>query len=186
MNSTGSSSTAAAAGRLRSRAGRHRLDRRRRLPHPYRRRRARARSSRPRTTSRCCATTRPSSRTARDVHVWEVAGTSHADAFVAGPALRAVATAIRGSTRARRSSSCRAAISALDRWVRTGPGARVSAPVATRRRGAAPRRLRDRARRHPHAAGRRPGRGAVRRGRRPAARHLRGSTAAAAPSRRPC
>jgi hypothetical protein len=53
------------------------------------------------------------------VHVWEVAGTSHADAFLVGPALGLLGcgTAINSGPQV---YVVRAAISALEQWVRTG------------------------------------------------------------------
>jgi hypothetical protein len=54
-----------------------------------------------------------------EVHVWEVAGTAHADAFVAGPALQAVHCDPRINA-GPQEFVVRAGISALERWVRTG------------------------------------------------------------------
>ncbi len=54
-----------------------------------------------------------------DVHVWEVAGTAHADAFVAGPALQELHCDPRINA-GPQEFVVRAAISALGRWVRTG------------------------------------------------------------------
>jgi hypothetical protein len=53
------------------------------------------------------------------VHVWEVAGTSHADAFVVGPAigLLGCGTNINSGPQV---YVVRAAVSALDQWIRTG------------------------------------------------------------------
>jgi hypothetical protein len=62
----------------------------------------------------------------RDVHVWEVAGTAHADAFVAGPALAQLHCDPRVNA-GPQEFVVRAAISALERWVRTGQ-APASAP----------------------------------------------------------
>jgi hypothetical protein len=61
-----------------------------------------------------------------DVHVWEVAGTAHADAFVAGPALQELHCDPRVNA-GPQEFVVRAAISALDHWVRTGD-APASAP----------------------------------------------------------
>ncbi len=62
----------------------------------------------------------------RDVHVWEVAGTAHADAFVVSPALRQLHCDPRINA-GPAEFVVRAGISALDRWVRTGE-APASAP----------------------------------------------------------
>jgi hypothetical protein len=62
----------------------------------------------------------------RHIHVWEVAGTAHADAFVAGPALQQLHCDPRVNA-GPQEFVVRAAISALDRWVRTGQ-APASAP----------------------------------------------------------
>jgi hypothetical protein len=61
-----------------------------------------------------------------DVHVWEVAGTSHGDAFVAGPALQELHCDPRINA-GPQEFVVRAAISGLERWVRTGQ-APASAP----------------------------------------------------------
>ncbi|HEX4429705.1 MAG TPA: alpha/beta hydrolase domain-containing protein [Frankiaceae bacterium] len=61
-----------------------------------------------------------------DVHVWEVAGTSHADAFVAGPALQELHCDPRINA-GPQEFVVRAAISGLETWVRTGK-APASAP----------------------------------------------------------
>ena len=53
------------------------------------------------------------------VHVWEVAGTSHADAFVVGPAVGLLGCGA-GINSGPQVYVVRAAISALDHWVRTG------------------------------------------------------------------
>jgi hypothetical protein len=54
-----------------------------------------------------------------DVHVWEVAGTAHGDAFVAGPALQELHCDPRIND-GPQEFVVRAAISALQQWVRTG------------------------------------------------------------------
>jgi hypothetical protein len=64
------------------------------------------------------------------VHVWETAGTSHADAFVVGPALGLLGCGTSGTVSINSGPQVylvRAAISALDHWVRTGQ-APASAP----------------------------------------------------------
>jgi Alpha/beta hydrolase domain len=61
-----------------------------------------------------------------DVHVWEVAGTAHADAFVAGPALQALHCDLRINA-GPQEFVVRAAISGLLQWVRSGK-APASAP----------------------------------------------------------
>jgi hypothetical protein len=75
----------------------------------------------------------------RDVHVWEVAGTAHADAFVAGPALQALHCDPRVNS-GPQEFVVRAGISALDRWVRTGnappPAPRLQRDGGELRRGA--------------------------------------------------
>jgi hypothetical protein len=53
------------------------------------------------------------------VHVWEVAGTSHADAFVVGPAIGLLGCGA-GINSGPQVYVVRAAISALDHWVRSG------------------------------------------------------------------
>ena len=76
------------------------------------------------------------------VHVWEVAGTSHADAFVVGPALSLLGCDAAGVSinSGPQVYVVRAAISALDHWVRTGqapPSApRISHVAQTIRRNA--------------------------------------------------
>ncbi|HEX4017288.1 MAG TPA: alpha/beta hydrolase domain-containing protein [Frankiaceae bacterium] len=62
----------------------------------------------------------------KDVHVWEVAGTAHADAFVAGPALQVLHCDPRINA-GPQEFVVRAAISSLEKWVRTGT-APASAP----------------------------------------------------------
>jgi hypothetical protein len=57
------------------------------------------------------------------VHVWEVAGTSHADAFVVGPAVGFLGCSAAGNETINSGPQVyvvRAAISALNHWVRTG------------------------------------------------------------------
>lgn len=61
-----------------------------------------------------------------DVRLWEVAGTAHADAFVAGPALQVLHCDPRINA-GPQEFVVRAAISGLERWVRTGT-APASAP----------------------------------------------------------
>jgi Alpha/beta hydrolase domain len=61
-----------------------------------------------------------------DVHLWEVAGTAHGDAFVAGPALQSLHCDPHINS-GPQEYVVRAAISALERWVRTGR-APASAP----------------------------------------------------------
>jgi Alpha/beta hydrolase domain len=61
-----------------------------------------------------------------DVHVWEVAGTAHGDAFVAGPALQELHCDLRINA-GPQEFVVRAAVSGLERWVRTGK-APASAP----------------------------------------------------------
>ncbi len=73
----------------------------------------------------------------RDIRVWEVAGTAHADAFTVSPALQQLHCDPRINAGPAQ-FVVRAAISALDRWVRTGE-APASAP-RLQRDGAALRR----------------------------------------------
>ena len=94
--------------------------------------------------------------------LWEVAGTAHADAHLVG-AVRSTSTAACRSTTVRCTSSPKARC-ALTTWLTTGKAPPIAPriDVIARRDTAGPsRRRRHRARRHPHAAGRRARRGAV-------------------------